>query len=79
MQRHVKIVLPCTNEREWLRITVDSILEHTRAYPSYEVTVLANGDTETDFSFAEGEPYRRIVRISRNAEYSRRHSMHPAK
>ncbi|HZN96926.1 MAG TPA: glycosyltransferase family A protein, partial [Gemmatimonadales bacterium] len=66
MQRHVKIVLPCTNEREWLRATVDSILEHTRAYPSFEVAVLANGDTETDFSFADGEPYRGLVRISKN-------------
>ncbi len=63
----VKIVLPCTNEGEWLRITVDSILEHT-AYPSFEILISANGDTRTDFSFVERPAYRGRVRVLRSEE-----------
>ena len=59
---HVKIVLPCTNEGVWVRITVDSILERT-AYPSLEICIVANGDTVTDFSFVETSPYRACVRL----------------
>lgn len=59
---HVKIVVPCTNEGEWLRVTVDSLLEHTH-YPSFEVFVIANADTITDFSFVEREAYRSRVRL----------------
>jgi GT2 family glycosyltransferase len=67
MSRPVKIVLPCHNEGEWLRVTVDSILETTR-YPSFEVVVLANGDTVTDFSFLDRPPYYKKVRLERVAE-----------
>jgi glycosyltransferase involved in cell wall biosynthesis len=61
-RRHVKIVLPCTNEEEWLRVTVDSILEHTDS-PSFEIVVSANGDHMTDFSFIERPVYRDRVRL----------------
>ena len=62
-RNEVKIVLPCHLEGEWLRYTVDSILEHT-TYPSFSILVLANGDSVTDFSFI-GEPaYRHRVRLS---------------
>ncbi len=56
---HVKIVIPCTNEGEWLRVTVDSILEHTD-YPSYEVVISANGDRTTDFTFLEDARYHHV-------------------
>ncbi len=64
---HVKIVIPCANEGEWLRVTVDSILEATR-YPSFEIFILANGDQRTDFSFAEKPAYRQRVRLKTVAE-----------
>ena len=56
---HVKIIIPCTNEGEWLRATVHSILEHTD-YPSFEVVVSANGDRITDFSFIDRPEYRQV-------------------
>ena len=56
---HVKIIIPCTNEGEWLRVTVDSILEHTD-YPSFEIVVSANGDSVTDFSFIEAPGYHQV-------------------
>ena len=64
---HVKIVIPCTNEGEWLRVTVDSILQHTD-YPSFEVVVSANGDTTTDFSFIEKPPYHERVWLKQTKE-----------
>jgi GT2 family glycosyltransferase len=67
MRASVKIVLPCRNEGEWLRVTIDSILETTR-YPSFEIVVLANGDTVTDFSFLDRQAYREKVRLERVAE-----------
>ena len=67
MKKHIKIVLPCTNEGEWLRITVDSILDYTR-YPSFEIFIMANGDTTTDFSFLEKQAYRERVRLERVKE-----------
>lgn len=63
--RHVKIVLPCHDECGWLRATVDSILENTR-YPSFEIFVMANGDTETDFDFLRELPYRERVSLKRD-------------
>ena len=60
--RTVKVVLPCANEGGWVRTTIDSILEHTPR-SSFEIVVSANGDTETDFSFIERRPYRRVVRL----------------
>ncbi len=62
MSHHVKIVLPCTNEGEWLRLTVDSILEYTH-YPSFEIFIIANGDDTTDFSFIEKTAYRKLARL----------------
>jgi GT2 family glycosyltransferase len=62
-KKHVKIVLPCYEEGEWLRATVDSILEHSASYPSFEVLVLANGDRVTDFSFIDQSEYCRQVRL----------------
>jgi GT2 family glycosyltransferase len=56
---HVKIIIPCTNEGEWLRVTVDSILDHTD-YPSFQIVVSANGDRVTDFSFVEGPGYGQV-------------------
>jgi GT2 family glycosyltransferase len=67
MSRYVKIVLPCHDEGEWLRATVDSILERTR-FPSFEVFVLANGDTRTDFTFAEDPAYRARLKLKRVEE-----------
>ena len=67
MKGHVKIVIPCTNEGEWLRLTVESILEHTRG-PSFEVFILANGDQVTDFSFLERPAFRRTVKLERIEE-----------
>lgn len=55
----VKIIIPCTNEGQWLRVTVDSILEHT-SYRSFEVVVSANGDRVTDFSFLDRPGYRQV-------------------
>jgi GT2 family glycosyltransferase len=66
-KRHVKIVIPCSNEGEWLRVTVESILEHTR-YPSYEIVVSANGDRLTDFSFIEKPGIRERVRLKESTE-----------
>lgn len=59
--RHVKIILPTTNEGPWLRATVDSILD-TTDYPSWEILVHQNGDTTTDLSFVGEPPYRERVR-----------------
>jgi GT2 family glycosyltransferase len=59
---HVKIVLPCTNEGPWLRATVDSLLDGTD-YPSFEILVVANGDTVTDFAFAREPRYRGVVAV----------------
>lgn len=56
---HVRIIIPCTNEGEWLRITVDSILAHTD-YPSFEIVIPANGDNITDFAFTETPAYRQV-------------------
>ena len=64
---HVKIILPCANEGEWLRVTVDSLLEHTD-YPSFEIVVSANGDTMTDFSFMEKPAYRKQVGLEQTKE-----------
>src|SRR5262245_59411746 len=64
MSGHVKIVLPCVNEGEWLRVTVESILEHTHR-PSFEIFILANGDTTTDFSFLDRPGLQRHVRMER--------------
>lgn len=64
MSGHVKIVLPCRNEREWLRATVDSILETTR-HPSFEIFVLANDDTRTDFGFVDTPACRNRVKLKR--------------
>ncbi len=66
-KHHVKIVLPCCNEGEWLRLTVDSILERT-SYPAFEIFILANGDWNTDFSFLRKSAYRKKVRFKRVAE-----------
>lgn len=65
---HVKIVLPCANEGEWLRLTVDSILKGT-LYPSYEVVISANGDRLTDFSFLERGAYLGRVSLKRSEEF----------
>jgi GT2 family glycosyltransferase len=67
-RRHVKIVIPCANEGEWLRVTVESILEHTD-YPSFEIVVSANGDRCTDFSFIERPAIREKVRLKKSAEF----------
>ena len=56
---HVKIIIPCTNEGEWLRVTIDSILDHTD-YSAFEIVVSANGDTATDFSFIEDYRYDKV-------------------
>jgi len=67
MRPSVKIVVPCRNEREWLRVTIDSILDTTR-YPAFSILVLANGDTVTEFSFLDRPAYREKVRLERVAE-----------
>jgi GT2 family glycosyltransferase len=57
---HVKIIISSTNGGEWLRMTVDSILQHTD-YPSYEIVVSASVDQITDFSFIDGPAYGRVT------------------
>jgi len=59
---HVKIVLPCTNEGEWLRVTVDDILESVDV-SSFEIFILLNGDRLTDLAFAREPRYRDRIRI----------------
>ena len=63
---HVKIIIPCTSEPQWLRATVDSILEFTD-YSSFEIVVSAHGDQVTDFSFIENPAYHqvRLIRTER--------------
>jgi GT2 family glycosyltransferase len=64
----VKIVIPCANEGEWLRVTVESILEHTD-YPSFEIVVSANGDRTTDFSFIAKPNLRGKVGLRSTPEF----------
>jgi GT2 family glycosyltransferase len=66
--KHVKIILPCANEGEWVRLTVESILASTD-YPSFEVFISANGDTHTDFSFVDGPACRGKVMLRESREF----------
>ena len=65
---HVKIVLPCANEGEWLRVTIECLLDRTE-YPSFEILISANGDTVTDFSFLEKPACRNRVSVLSTAEF----------
>lgn len=67
-ERHVKIVLPCANEGEWVRLTVESILENTD-YPSFEVVISANGDETTDFSFVDRPACRGRVTLRESRDF----------
>ena len=49
---HVRIVIHWSTEIEWLRVTVDSILQHTD-YPSYEIVISACNDKLRDVSFGD--------------------------
>ena len=65
---HVKVVLPCANEGEWVRLTVESLLESTD-YPSFEVVIVANGDQHTDFSFTGKPASSSLVQVRRSEEF----------
>lgn len=63
-----KVVLPCANEGEWARITALSLIETTRC-ESWRIVIVANGDTVTDFSFAERPPFRGLVEVRRSEDF----------
>jgi GT2 family glycosyltransferase len=65
---HAKIVLACANEGEWVRLTVESLLENTE-YPSFEVVISANGDQHTDFSFVDLPACRGRVSLRESREF----------
>lgn len=56
---HVKVIIHYTGQREWLQVTVDSVLRQTD-YSSFEIVISTNGDRVADWPFVDGPGYERV-------------------